>query len=151
VSSARLLKDNGINTSADPLSQLLVMLHRTNNIQASPNVISDRTAIDSWAYNQYQLDHIWHKDDVPYGYKETTDRFVELAMRELDLVVYFPVFWLPQYDGVRSPVHDYQYKVDSYIKQGLSKFWYGPFLAMDNESPKDRVEKVVDKINKIKH
>lgn len=143
VSSARLLISSGINTEATPLNQLLIMLHRVNNIQASPNVVSDRTAIDSWAYSQYQSEHVWNKDEVPPGYEEITRRFVELAMRDIDLLVYFPVFWLPEYDGVRSPVLNYQTEIDKYIIKGIERFYAGPVLTMCNESASARADRII--------
>src|SRR5690349_6185755 len=89
-SSARNFTSVGINTEANPLSQILITIDRVTNIQAHPKVITDRTAVDSWAYTEYQLMNTWRKEDIPDGYVSITNQYVDYAMAQIDWLFYFP-------------------------------------------------------------
>jgi len=145
-SSARLLFGDGINTSATPLSQILITMDRTNNIAGHQNVITDRTAIDSWAYTEYQMITVWSPDEVPTGYAAITNQYVDRAMNDIDLLVYFPPFWLPKDDGIRLTDRNYQRNIDDLIKKGINMFYAGSVLHMKNESVQRRVEAIMSEI-----
>jgi len=146
-SSARLLFGSGINTSATPLNQIMITMDRANNIASHENVISDRTAIDSWAYTEYQMMTVWLPHEVPIGYASITNQYVDRAMRDIDVLVYFPIYWPIELDGIRLPDTNYQKSIDDLIRAGLGRFWTGDILVMENESIENRIQKIVDFIS----
>jgi deoxyadenosine/deoxycytidine kinase len=146
-SSARLLFGDGINTDATPLSQILITMDRTNNIAGYDNVITDRTAIDSWAYTEYQMITVWAPNEVPTGYAAITNQYVDRAMNEIDLLVYFPAYWPPEGDGIRLTDPNYQLNIDDLIQKGMQRFYSGDIYVMRNESTEKRVERILSELN----
>lgn len=147
-SSARLLVTAGINKDASPLSQFLITVDRVMTIAAYPDVVTDRTAIDSWAYTEYQLMHSWTPDEVPTGYAAITNQYVDLAMLQIDHLFYFPPYWPPVGDGYRSAERRYQLDIDDLIRHGIRKFYPGQreCITMPEATVADRVEMVLDSI-----
>jgi hypothetical protein len=146
-SSARLLFGDGINTDATPLNQILITMDRTNNIANYENVITDRTAIDSWAYTEYQMITIWAPDEVPLGYASITNQYVDRAMNDIDLLVYFPPYWSPRADGIRRTDRKYQRDIDDLIRAGIDIFYAGTVLTMGNESVQKRVQAILSELD----
>lgn len=138
-SSARSLKNVKINKQANALDQILITLDRYTNIISQPDVITDRTPVDSWAYSTYVNDA-----DMSGDYFGVVDRFTREAMKAIDILVYFPVLWTPAHDGVRSMDVVYQQSIDALIIEGIERFCpYHELLVMANESVEDRADKIV--------
>ena len=146
-SSARLLFGDGINTKATPMSQILITMDRTNNIAGYDNVITDRTAIDSWAYTEYQMITVWAPNEVPTGYAAITNQYVDRAMNDIDMLVYFPIYWAPEDDGVRLSDPDYQSNIDDLIQRGIGLFYPGDVYVMKNEPVEARVDRILSELN----
>ena len=139
-SSARVLQAFGINDKADPLGQWLITVDRHNNICSDQDVITDRTPIDSWAYSMYMKES-WN---VPQAYFDILDEYVGRAMKDIDLLVYFPVYWDLEDDGVRSLDKAYQNNIDDWILTAMDKFCpYHEIVTMEDESPEFRADKII--------
>ena len=125
-STARVALQQGykINTEADPISQLLTTVSR---IAAEYNarghiILSDRTPLDSLAYTCYQYDKVWSEEEKTGFYLDTSFAVVEQAMERYDHIFYFPPYFAPAADGVRSVNTDYQIRIDGYIRKLIKKF-----------------------------
>lgn len=125
-SAARTAVEQGfkVNREADPLSQLLTTCARVTSeykvSQQVVNTVSDRTPLDSLAYTFYQYDNVWHDFDSTF-YWDTSCDLVEMAMKEYDRVFYFPPYWEPKEDGVRSGDRQYQMDIDKLVKRILQR------------------------------
>ena len=135
----RLSQSVKINKAADPLDQIISTVSRLADEERFSDhgrlsTISDRTPIDSLAYTLYQQNYVWggrHKEIL-----EVTEGLAQRAMRDYDLVVYFPVYWPPEADGVRLTDPDYQKMIAAYITKYLNKFSV-PYILAEN-APVDR-------------
>lgn len=118
-STARIAMQSGykINTEADPLSQLLTTVSRFTAEQDAIGdiIVSDRTLLDSLAYTTYQFNHVWQGQDRNDFYMQTSFDFVADAMLRYDYIFYFPPYFAPEDDGVRSADLEYQAEIDANI------------------------------------
>lgn len=145
-SSARVLKDFGINDKADPLGQWLITVDRHNNIVSDYEVITDRTPIDSWAYSMYMKES-WN---VPQAYFDILDEYVRRSMKDIDLLVYFPIYWDPEPDGVRSLDKSYQNDIDDLILHAMEVFCpYHEIITMEDEPTEFRADKIIQTYDEL--
>lgn len=156
-STARQIKAFGypINREATELSQLLVPVLRmldehetaTNpqNTLYKQGMISDRTLIDSLAYTFYQNDHVWGNGALV---ENVTRRLAEMHMKSYHFVLYFPIYWAVEEDGVRDPDEDYRAEIDQYIVTGLESLEV-PHMTVPDMSTDDRVQWFVHGIEMV--
>jgi len=149
TSRAREASKSGLplNTDATPLSQLLVTVSRCNeDINAGHcNVISDRTPLDSLAYTLYSVENKW-SDYYEQFYIDTSWNLVSACMSKYDALFYFPVYWSPKSDGVRSSDKTYQEDIDKIIRRAATSMGITSF-TMPNDSVEKRVEFIRSQIN----
>lgn len=128
-----------VNTEAEPLDQLITMVSRVTAEQDidSPLVISDRTPLDSLAYTAYQMQHIWDFDNKFYW--STSVKLVKQAMRTYDAVLYFPAYFPPKADGVRSDDVQYQKDIEGYMEK-LIKALGIEVVVVPETTPAKRLE-----------
>ena len=147
----RLSQSVKINKAADPLDQLISTVSRLSDEESASDhgrlsTISDRTPVDSLAYTLYQQNYIWggkHREIL-----EVTEGLVQRAMRDYDLVVYFPVYWPPEADGVRLTDPDYQKMIAAYITKYLNKFNV-PYILAENEPVERRALNLAKHIKRL--
>ncbi|AXH67277.1 thymidylate kinase [Streptomyces phage Wofford] len=156
-SSARQIKEYGypINREATELSQLLVpILRMVDEHEAMTNpqntlykhgIISDRTLIDSLAYTYYQNEKVWDNGALV---ENVTRRLTEMHMSTYHFVLYFPVYWDLEADGVRDPDEDYRVKIDDYVIQALELLGV-PYFTVPDVNPSERVDWFVEEIQQI--
>ena len=137
-SSRRLAGRLGINKSASPFSQLAITVARVGDEDASSdggkrNTVSDRTPLDSLAYTQYQFDHVWDREDAEAAIcLEVSTTLCKRAMRDYDVVAYFPNYGWPEVDdGVRPQGADYQKEIAYNCQTLLAQFGIKPYIVAD--------------------
>lgn len=119
-STARIAVEQGfkVNREADPLSQLLTTCSRiTAEYRVTgdaTSTVSDRTPLDSLAYTTYQYNEVWTDFNSKFYWDVSYD-LVEKAMKEYDAIFYFPPYWVPKEDGVRSGDRQYQLDIDELV------------------------------------
>jgi hypothetical protein len=144
-SSARRL-NVPVNENATPLSQLLVAMDRANGIISEWNVVTDRTVMDSWAYNKYLLNHGLMEPGITY--EMVFDDFVFQQMKTIDLLVYFPIYWPVEDDGFRPTDEAFRQEVQQWISEGIEKFCpYHEVLVMENEGIIERANKIIAQLD----
>lgn len=155
-SSRRLAGRLGINQSASPFSQLAIMAARLGDEDAASNggrlnVISDRTPLDSLAYTKYQFDHVWEEGDPEAEIcLEVSTGLVARAMRDYDLVAYFPNYgWPEEDDGVRPQGADYQKEIAYNCLTYLGQFGINPYIVA-NEPIDKRARAMVEWLKRRK-
>ncbi len=112
-----------INDKATVVSQAATSMARlAAQLDAGLDFVSDRTLLDSMAYNEYQLETLWADDPQAQFWYDTMDIITAHMMQEYDLIVYFPITFLPEEDGVRSTDIDYQADIDRRVREMLEKY-----------------------------
>jgi len=156
-STARQIKEYGypINREATELSQILVPVLRMvdewetmtspQNTLYKQGLISDRTLIDSLAYTYYQNEHVWEDGAL---IENVTRRLTEMHMQSYHFVLYFPVYWAVEEDGVRDPDEAYRVRIDDYVIQALEMLNV-PYLTVPDVSPDERVEWLIEEIQEL--
>ncbi|WXW92588.1 thymidylate kinase [Streptomyces phage Enygma] len=156
-STARQIKEYGypINREATELSQILVPVLRMvdewetmtspQNTLYKQGIISDRTLIDSLAYTYYQNEHVWENGAL---IENVTRRLTEMHMQSYHFVLYFPVYWAVEEDGVRDPDEAYRERIDDYVIQALEMLNV-PYLTVPDVSPDERVEWFIEEIQEL--
>jgi nicotinamide riboside kinase len=140
-----------VNKAADPLDQLISTVSRVSDEEMASDhgrisTISDRTPVDSLAYTLYQINYVWggkHKEIL-----DVTEGLAQRAMRDYDLVVYFPVYWPPAADGVRLTDPEYQKMIAAYITRFLNKYSV-PYIIAENESVPRRAENIMRHLRRL--
>lgn len=129
-----------VNTEADPLSQLLTTVSRITAEKAAvgKTIISDRTPLDSLAYTTYQMDNVWTASEQNDFYYKTSVDLVKQHMGIYDMLLYFPPYFAPVDDGVRSGDIDYQLQIASYMEDYLEAFDLR-YYRVPNCSPEERL------------
>lgn len=134
-SSSRVLSGR-LNTSksASPLDQLTITLARISDEEVYSDggrlpILSERTPLDSLAYTTYQDRYIW-KGDTEWIVKASVGA-VRRAMRDYDIVCYFPAYWDVEDDGLRDLDPDYQKMVGVYCTMWFNRFGIKPFIMQD--------------------
>lgn len=143
-STARQIKKYGypINREANELSQTLVPVLRiideheafVKNCSRMNGLISDRTVVDSLAYTSYQYNRVWDEGSFIY---ETMKRLTTMHMETYNVVLYFPVYWQVESDGIRDDDAEYQRDIDEIMAAILVDYDYH---VVPNVSPEERAE-----------
>jgi deoxyadenosine/deoxycytidine kinase len=134
-SSARRLENKvPINKEATPYSQLLITASRIADEEdlsgsGRSSLLCDRTPLDSLAYTHYQNQHVWKSQYTEM--LKTSELLVRRAMRDYDLVVYFPAYWPPENDGTRLDDVEYQKMVGLYMNMYMTRFGIKPYIMTD--------------------
>ena len=135
-SSRRLSSRLGINQSASPFSQLAITVARVADEDRSSNygrknTLSDRTPLDSLAYTRFQRDEVWApEDDEADICLEVSEGLVRRAMRDFDVIVYFPNYGWPEVDdGIRPIGAIYQDRVAQLCMEYMNKFGIKPYIV----------------------
>ncbi|AXH66845.1 thymidylate kinase [Streptomyces phage StarPlatinum] len=156
-STARQIKDYGypINREATELSQILVPVLRMvdewetmtspQNTLYKQGIISDRTLIDSLAYTYYQNEYVWENGAL---IENVTRRLTEMHMQSYHFVLYFPVYWEAEEDGVRDADESYRNRIDDYVIQSLEMLNV-PYLTVPDVSPEERVEWFIGEVQEL--
>ncbi len=144
-----------INQEAGPLDQLVVTTARIAqeflyDQREYPNIVLDRTVLDSLAYTGYQLEKHW-KFMSPTQvelYWKTSFHLVRKQMQEYDKIFYFPIYWAPEprEDGLRVVSEKYQKDVDTYIAYLLDAMSV-PHYTMLGGTVEDRANFVMDMLS----
>lgn len=112
-----------INDKATVVSQAATSMARlAAQLDAGLDFVSDRTLLDSMAYNEYQLENLWAGDQQAQFWYDTMDTITAYMMQQYDLIVYFPITFALEADGVRATDIKYQADIDSRIKAFLEKY-----------------------------
>jgi deoxyadenosine/deoxycytidine kinase len=135
-SSARRLENKlAINKDATPYSQLMITVSRIADEEqlsdgGRSSLLCDRTPLDSLAYTYYQNQNAWKSqyDEMV----KASELLVRRAMRDYDLVVYFPAYWEPEDDGTRLTDVEYQKMIGLYMMMYMNRFGIKPYI-MTNE------------------
>jgi hypothetical protein len=156
-STARQINSYGlpINREATELSQILVPILRmvdehetTTNPQNTlykHGIISDRTPLDSLAYTFYHNEYVWENGDLV---ENVARRLTEMHMKTYHFVLYFPIYWEMEEDGVRDPDESYRVKIDDYIIQCLEMLNV-PYLTVPDVNADDRVEWFIEEVQAL--
>jgi hypothetical protein len=82
------------------------------------------------AYTYYQNQNAWKSqyDEMV----KASELLVRRAMRDYDLVVYFPAYWEPEDDGTRLTDVEYQKMIGLYMMMYMNRFGIKPYI-MTNE------------------
>lgn len=140
-SSVRAMHDKGfaINKDADPLSQLVSTVSRITTEytaeQGVDNLVVDRTPLDSLAYTTYQYNNVWTDFNSKHYWQISYD-LVSKHMSEYDFVFYFPPYWAPKDDGVRSADVEYQLEIDKLIDNYLDDMGIASFMIKNVSTDK---------------
>lgn len=139
-----------INRDAGPYDQLLSTCARIADEEllsdgGKTGTISDRTPLDSLAYTAYQHHNIWTGN--PGEYMQICEGLVRQSMRTYDALVYFPVYWTPEDDGVRLVDPDYQRQVAAYCVRYLTKFKLNYYVISD-ASVEERAKRLTKLLNR---
>jgi nicotinamide riboside kinase len=146
----RLGRTVKINKAADPLDQLISTVSRVADEERASqggriSTISDRTVLDSLAYTLYQQNYVWGgKTDV----LDVTEGLTQRIMRDYDVVVYFPVYWPPEADGIRLTDPAYQGQIAAYISRLLNKYNI-PYVIAENAPVERRAQNLSNYIKRL--
>jgi hypothetical protein len=140
--SRKLANRLPINTQATFQSQSAIMLSMMGQeLRWSEfNTFAERTPLDALAYTYYLNHRIFNGE---YSQEvRIAEAAISDAMKNYDLVVYFPTYWLPEDDGVRPTDPEYQKDIAKYVMMFLTKFNIKPFVMQDEPVDK-RVDHLV--------
>lgn len=138
-----------INDKASVVSQAATSMARlAAQVDAGFNFISDRTLLDSMAYNEYQLEHMWADDPKAQFWYDTMDIITAHMMNDYDIVIYFPITFPLIEDGVRATDLEYQADIDRRIKTFLEKYRLKVY-TMPNGEVQDRIDYMERLISEI--
>ncbi len=119
-----------INMEATVESQAATsMLRLAQQVRGGENFVSDRTLLDSVAYNKYQLENLWRDNPSAQFWYETMDTITRDYMLRYDLVVYVPIHFPLVGDGVRSEDTDYQAWIDNAIQELIQDYGLSNLVA----------------------
>jgi deoxyadenosine/deoxycytidine kinase len=141
-----------INMEATVESQAATsMLRLAQQIRGGPKFISDRTLLDSVAYNKYQLEHLWQDNPSAQFWYDTMDAISRDYIKRYDLLVYIPIEFPLVGDGVRSEDVEYQKTIDSYIWALLENYGLKPgtdYVVAPYLTPNGRARWLEDELTK---
>jgi nicotinamide riboside kinase len=134
-SSSRVLSTR-LATSRDAMvaDQLAITLARisdeeTYSMGGTRPILSERTPLDSLAYTTYQVKNVWEGDHK--WVLDVSEGAVKSAMRQYDLVCYFPVYWPVEDDGLRDQDEEYRKMINVYAMMWLTKFGIKPYVMQN--------------------
>jgi len=135
-----------LNQGADRLSQMLTLFGRAvaedTALEQYRNVITDRTPLDSLAYNEYQRRHVWSPAPVDELYQQITEDLVRQRIRKYDRLLYFPPIIGLEDDGIRDTDVQYQTEVDNLVRHYVKRI-----CPWAREVPAGSVEERVEWFN----
>lgn len=112
-----------INMDATVESQAATsMLRLAQQIRGGDKFISDRTLLDSVAYNKYQLENLWSGNESAQFWYDTMDDISKDYIKRYDHLIYIPIHFGLVGDGVRSEDAVYQKIIDQYIVELLQDY-----------------------------
>jgi len=130
-----------VNQEATMMSQLLVTVSRANQVLGgfdSKDLITDRTALDSYAYTTYQADYVWPSDSSMRWYIDQSWRLVQNAMKKYDSLFFFPILWAPKEDGLRKTDLKYQAAIDDRLRMFIRESTLNNIVVMPPGTPTER-------------
>jgi predicted ATPase len=125
TSASRRVKKLGypINQHATCESQAATSMGRlAAQVAAGDNFISDRTLLDSMAYNKWQLEHVWSDDVKAEYWYDTMDIIAEHMMHQYDYLFYVPITFPLVADGVRAMEAKYQAEIDVLVQEFIERY-----------------------------
>jgi predicted ATPase len=145
----------GVNRQADHMSQILTTLSRfvdeSRAHELNPDSMSDRTPLDSLAYTKYQIDNVWIGNDLNDFYWDYSKKFVIEAMKNYDLVFYFPVdAFAMTSDGLREEDERYRSDIDGIIVELIRDLGI-KVLSVPNGTIEERSLYVLENIDAAIH
>lgn len=108
-----------INEQATPESQAATSMARLlYQLNAGASFVSDRTLLDSVGYNKLMFPH-WSDENLAQArfWYNTMDGISRYYMREYDLLVFVPISFELQADGVRSTAVKFQQDAEAVMLQ----------------------------------
>ena len=144
-SSRNLSKRLGTSTKASIQDQLAITLSRITDEEVYSqngrrNILSERTPLDSLAYTTYQAKNVWGPDSD--WVEEVSAGAVQRAMRDYDVLCYFPTYWPVEDDGLRELDADYQKMIGVYCTMWFNRFGIKPYI-MQNEPVDKRADHLI--------
>lgn len=128
-----------INQQATTLSQAATSMARlAAQLDAGEKFVSDRTLLDSMAYNQYQLDTAWDADPQAQFWYDTMDVISRHMMHQYDALFYFPITFPLTEDGIRAVEAEYQQEIDERILDFIDDYELDVY-TVPNGSVEERV------------
>lgn len=113
----------GINDEATCESQAATSMARlADQVSAGDRFISDRTLLDSMAYNKWQLDNVWPEGEQTQFWYDTMDTITRKQMRFYDYLIYVPITFPIVSDGVRAEDNAYQRDIDQLVLEFLGEY-----------------------------
>ena len=113
------------------------MIYQTMNLPG----VHDRTLLDVYGYNTFN------------GYTDLNEemhgKIIEWANSN-PLVIYFPIFFEPENDGVRPTDKTVNAVVDSIIHSGLENIMPNRFITVKNEPVEARFESIIKSIKAVR-
>lgn len=137
-----------INKEASRTDQVVTTMARfTKEADAmkNENVIADRMLADSHAYTIYQKECVWIASSGDEYLLEVSRRLALISASNYDKIFFFPPYWAPVNDAVRSLDAAYQLSVSDIIEEFLFKNDI-PFQIVPQCSVKDRLEWITKQI-----
>lgn len=125
TSASRRVKKLGypINQHATCESQAATSMGRlAAQLSAGDHFISDRTLLDSMAYNSWQLTHAWSDDPKAAYWYDTMDIIAEKVMKDYDYLFYVPITFPLVADGVRAMEDKYQADIDRLVQEFIKRY-----------------------------
>lgn len=138
TSASRRVKQAGwpINQHATCESQAATTVGRlAAQLSAGDRFVSDRTLLDSMAYNKWQLDHIWKSSAKTTYWYETMEQVTLHAMQLYDALFYIPISFPIVADGVRATEIVYQRQIDELIQQFIVQYGLAVHVVPAGEIP----------------
>lgn len=146
--TSRRVKEIGydINKEANLMSQAAIHMGRlADQIDVGEEFVTDRTLLDSCAYNYYQLHNEWMKSESAVTLKmarywyDVMYTITERYMDEYDYVIFVPKTFELVADGVRDTDIEYQENIEKIVQHLLAKMGVN-YYRMPAGSIKDRAE-----------
>jgi len=136
-----------INEAGDDTTQYLIMMRHIFNLTVHPNMITDRSVIDCYAYT------LWHYKRGMISQKsfEELTRAFESTVFNYDIIFYLPPEFDIEDDGVRSVSVEFRDEIDGYFKELLTKYGKRTFdLTGELNERVDKFKKIVSALYELK-
>lgn len=141
--ASRWVKEMGfpINEDGTDQAQTLIFMRHLHNMIQSDNVISDRTVYDGMAYSKWTHEHGQLTDA---GLEVAKNYFKFMSASMYDLLLYVPIEFDVEDDGVRSIDENFRNDIDRMIFESYNH----DFDATITGTLEERVEQVLKLIKK---